>query len=199
MMLIEETGVADTTLPVDVFKAHLRMGSGFGNETLQDEVLVSFLRAAVAAVEARTGKALIRRSFSWSLSSWRDECAQHFPIAPVHSVDSVAIKSADGVETIVDAQMYWLDRDMQRPALRTTGAALASIPRFGMVTIGFEAGLGSDWSQVPADLQQAVFMLAAHYYEFRHETTLSDGCMPFGVSSLIERYRPMRLGMGIGG
>ena len=198
-MLIEETGVADTTLPVDVFKAHLRMGSGFGTETLQDEVLVSFLRAAIAAVEARTGKALIRRKFSWSLSSWRDDLAQPFPIAPVHSVDSVTTISSDGAQTVVDAQMYWLDRDRQRPMLRTTSAALASIPRFGTVSITFEAGMGSDWSQVPADLQQAVFLLSAHYYEFRHETNLSDGCMPFGVSSLIERYRPMRLGMRIGG
>ena len=186
-MLIEETGVADTTLPVDVFKAHLRMGSGFGTETLQDEVLVSFLRAAIAAVEARTGKALIRRKFSWSLSSWRDDLAQPFPI------------SSDGAQTVVDAQMYWLDRDRQRPMLRTTSAALATIPRFGTVSITFEAGMGSDWSQVPADLQQAVFLLSAHYYEFRHETNLSDGCMPFGVSSLIERYRPMRLGMRVGG
>ena len=37
-------------------------------------------------------------------------------------------------------------------------------------------------------------LLASHYYEFRHETTLSEGCMPFGVTSLIERYRVMRLG-----
>ena len=39
-------------------------------------------------------------------------------------------------------------------------------------------------------------MLAAHYYEYRHETRLGDGCMPFGVSSLIERYRPLRIGLG---
>ena len=36
-------------------------------------------------------------------------------------------------------------------------------------------------------------LLAAHYYEFRNETSLSDGCMPFGVSSLIERYKIMRI------
>ncbi len=52
------------------------------------------------------------------------------------------------------------------------------------------------WSEVPPDLQQAVFMLGAHYYEYRHETSLSDGCMPFGVTSLIERYRTVRIGMG---
>ena len=49
---------------------------------------------------------------------------------------------------------------------------------------------------LPADLGQAVLLLAAHYYEFRHETQLGDGCMPFGVTSLIERYRTVRVFAG---
>lgn len=60
----------------------------------------------------------------------------------------------------------------------------------------FEAGYGADWASIPADLAQAVLLLAAHYYEYRNETSLSDGCMPFGVSSLIERYKVMRLYAG---
>ena len=56
MMLIEETTVPDVALPVEDFKAHLRLGTGFGPETLQDEVLAGFLRAAISAIEARTGK-----------------------------------------------------------------------------------------------------------------------------------------------
>ena len=39
-------------------------------------------------------------------------------------------------------------------------------------------------------------LLASHYYEYRDETALSQGCMPFGVTSLIARYRPIRLGLG---
>jgi len=38
-----------------------------------------------------------------------------------------------------------------------------------------------------------VLLLAAHYYEHRTETALGEGCMPFGVASLIERYRKVRL------
>ena len=195
-MLIEETSVPDTALPVDAFKAHLRLGSGFGTDSLQDEVLVSFLRAALAAIEARTGKALLRRVFHMSLAGWRAVDAQALPLAPVHAVNSVTIVARDGVETVIDPQRYWLERDAQRPVLRSTGAALPSVPQGGSVTLVIDAGYGTAWGQVPADLQQAVFLLAAHYYEFRHETSLSDGCMPFGVSSLIERYKSMRLGFG---
>jgi uncharacterized phiE125 gp8 family phage protein len=58
------------------------------------------------------------------------------------------------------------------------------------------AGYGAAWSDLPADLAQAVLMLAAHYYEYRHDTALSGGCMPFGVTSLLERYRPLRISAG---
>lgn len=196
MMLIEETSVPDAALPVDAFKGHLRLGSGFGTDTLQDEVLVSFLRAALAAIEARTGKALIRRNFSWTLTGWRNPEGQGLPVAPVQIVSSVTIVARDGNETVIDPQRYWLERDMQRPTLRPTGTLLPTIPTAGSVAVALEAGFGVTWAEVPADLQQAVFLLAAHYYEFRHETNLSDGCMPFGVSSLIERYRNLRIGAG---
>jgi len=45
-------------------------------------------------------------------------------------------------------------------------------------------------------LQQAVMLLSAHYHEFRHDTGLGEGCMPFGVTALIERFRVVRIGGG---
>ncbi|WP_300029395.1 head-tail connector protein [uncultured Roseobacter sp.] len=196
MMLIEETTVPDGTLPVEDFKAHLRLGTGFGQDTAQDEVLAGFLRAAIGAVEARTGKVLITRSFGWSLSSWRNHDAQGLPLAPVMAINGVTIVARDGSETIAPSETYWLERDSQRPRLRATGSSLPAIPENGSVTIRFEAGFGPVWEVVPPDLRQAVMLLAAHYYEYRNETSLSDGCMPFGVTSLIERYRIMRIGAG---
>ena len=73
---------------------------------------------------------------------------------------------------------------------------MPSIPTAGAVVVTFQAGFGEVWGDIPADLRQAVMLLAAHYYEYRNETSLSDGCMPFGVSSLIERYKVMRIGSG---
>ncbi len=196
MMLIEETTVPDAALPVDAFKAHLRLGSGFGQGDVQDVVLKSFLRAAMAAIEARTSKILITRSFSWSLTFWRDASAQVLPVAPVGVVSRVALVTRNGVPTDVDTSVYWVERDGQRPRLRSTGTALPGIPSAGAVLIEFDAGYGADWASLPGDMQQAVLMLAAHYYEYRNDTGLSDGCMPFGVSSLIERFKTMRMGMG---
>jgi uncharacterized phiE125 gp8 family phage protein len=197
-MLTEETTVPDAVLPVDEFKAHLRVGSGFGTDTLQDDVLRGFLRAAIAAIEARTGKMMLRREFSWNLTMWRDLSAQALPVAPVQVITSLEMIMRDGAREVVANDLYWLEKDQARPKVRSVGACLPSIPTAGCVVVNFEAGFGEVWADVPADLRQAVMLLAGHYYEYRNETSLSDGCMPFGVSSLIERYKVMRLWSGGG-
>ena len=196
MMLIEENTVPDAALPLAEFRAHLRLGTGFGEDSLQEPVLRGFLRAAIAAVEARTGKVLITRAFTWTLASWRDPFAQVLPVAPVRSLTRIACVDRSGIAEDVDAGQYRLEQDTHRPRLRPNGTVLPMIPRDGSVVIYFDAGYGPDWQDIPADLSQAVLLLAAHYYEFRHETTLGNGCMPFGVTSLIARYKNMRLAAG---
>ncbi|TKZ20880.1 hypothetical protein FAP39_08670 [Shimia litoralis] len=195
MMLVEETSVPSEALPVAEFKAHLRLGSGFSDDTLQDGVLESFLRAAMAAIEARTGKVLITRTFYWSLMMWRTPQGQSLPIGPVVEIQSVTLADRLGEEVVVAPSAYRLIPDQQRPQLRPVAGDLPRIPKHGQVGIRMVCGFGANWSDIPADLQQAVLLLGAHYYEYRDETALSGGCMPFGVTSLIERYRPVRMGV----
>ncbi|CAD0185266.1 Phage gp6-like head-tail connector protein [Ruegeria sp. THAF57] len=197
MMLIEETAIADVALPVDQFKAHLRLGTGFAQGSVQDEVLKGFLRAAIAAIEARTGKVLIARGFSWNLNGWRDAAGEVLPVAPVKSISAMTVTDAAGADTVVDGGRYRLAKDSQRPRLRPAGTSLPIIPAGGSVKIAFTAGMAADWGALPADLGQAVLLLAAHYYEYRDETALGAGCMPFGVTSLIQRYRIVRFGAGV--
>lgn len=196
MMLIEETPVPDVALPVDQFKAHLRLGSGFAEDDVQDDMLRGFLRASIAAIEARIGKVLITRTFSWSVNGWRDRAGEVLPVAPVREISALVLTDAAGGETAVAAGEYRLEKDSQRPRLRPKGALLPVVVIGGAAKISFEAGMAGDWGGLPADLGQAVLLLAAHYYEYRDETKLSDGCMPFGVTSLIQRYRVVRFGTG---
>ena len=196
MMLIEETIAPTGALPVALFKEHLRLGSGFSDDGLQDALLEGFLRSALAAIEARTGKALIERTFTWTLTRWRDPCEQGLPVAPVNAITEVVLMDRLGTETVVAQEIYTLRPDMQRPVLAAVASRLPQIPQAGSVRVGMMAGFGPDWSDLPADLAQAVLLLAAHYYEYRHEVQYDGGCMPFGVSALIERYRVMRLTAG---
>ena len=196
MMLVEETTVPAAALPVAEFKDHLRLGTGFADDGVQDAVLESFLRAAISAIEARTGKVLIERAFSWSVTRWRDDAGQGLPVAPISAVSEVRRVFQDGSEEVVAPEVYRLVADAHRPVLAANGASLPIIPVNGSVTVRFTAGWGGAFGALPADLAQAVLLLAAHYYEYRHETGLGEGCMPFGVTALLQRYRPVRLSAG---
>lgn len=192
-MLIEDSDIVVTALPVEDFKAHLRLGRGFAGDTVQDVVLESFLRAALSAIEGRTGKALITRNFTWVQAGWKHGERQIFPIAPVSQVTQITILGTQSGPQVVDPARYQLEQDLHFPALCGRGAGLPLVSTDGSVRIEFTAGFGPGWSDLPPDLAQAVLLLAAHYYEHREATGLAGGCMPFGVTSLMERYRPLRL------
>ena len=193
MLLMEETAVPDAALPLAEFKAHLRLGTGFADDDIQAPVLEGFLRAALTAIEGRTGKVLIERVFSWILHDWQDPAGQALPVAPVTAVLNLVLRDRAEEEEVIDPALYRLERDAHRPVLRPAGHGLPLVPTGGVAEIVFRAGHGPGWGDLPADLGQAVLLLAAHYYEHRAQTALREGCMPFGVASLIERYRKVRL------
>lgn len=197
-MLVEQTSVAAASLPVADFRDHLRLGTGFADEGAEDSILETFLRAAIAAVEAWTGKVLLERDFSWSLMAWRDGRAQTLPVAPVSEILTVRIIDCLDWQSIVDPAKYRLQQDTHRPVLMARGSRLPTIPPQGSVSIEFTAGFGGNWLDVPADLSQAVMLLAAYYYEYRHEMRVGGAVMPYGVSSLVDRWRNVRLVGGRG-
>jgi len=198
MILTEVSAPPAAAVPVRAFADHLRLGSGFADDGSQDAVLELYLRAAMAAIEARLGRALLARDFAWTVTHWREDASQGLPIAPVRAVASVTLIGADGVETSVDPEAWSVLRDSQRPRLvGRFGRSLPRIPRSGHAEIRFSAGFGESWDEVPPDLRQAVFLLAAHYYETRADGASASGSMPFGVLVLIEAYRATRLGGGV--
>jgi len=192
MMLTEESSVSSATLPLAAFRDHLRLGSGFADDGGQDALLERYLRAALAAIEARTGKALLARDFRLRLARWRDGAAQVLPVAPVRSVAEVVLLDRDGGSTVVDPERWRLEQDLQRPRICATRWQLPAVPPDGSVEIVFEAGFGPVWDDLPVDLAQAVFLLAAQYHETRQATGPSEAAMPFGVMALIERWRTLR-------
>lgn len=193
MILNELTSVPVTALPVADFKAHLRLGTGFSDEGAEDGLLEMLLRAALAAVEAWTGKVLLERRFGWGLAGWRGEGAMALPVAPVSAITAVRTVDLLEWESVVDPGRYRLVPDTHRPLIRATGTRFPAVPKGGRVVIEFEAGFGPAWGDIPADLAQAVLLLAGHYYEYRHEARQGDGVIPYGVSALIERWRSVRI------
>ena len=195
MTLTEVSAPPAAAVPVRAFAEHLRLGTGFADDGSQDAVLELYLRSAMAAIEARLGRALIARDFAWTVTRWREEASQGLPLGPVRAVESVTLVDPDGSETAVDPESWSVIRDSQRPRLvGRFGRSLPRIPRSGHAEVRFSAGFGESWEEVPPDLRQAVFLLAAHFYERRTEGGGVAGTMPFGVLALIEAYRATRIG-----
>lgn len=191
MMLIEEGALATAALPIAELRAQLNLSSADGGAA--DVVLEPHLRAAIAAIEGRTGKVLISRRFRWRIGAWRDGNGQPLPLSPVSQIHGLSVLDADEVATSVSPERWQLRPDLHRPRLAFCGSAPA-IPNAGWAEIDFSAGLGASWADVPADLRQAVLMLAARYFEDRAEAGLGQHhALPFGVMSLIERFRSVRI------
>ena len=191
MILIEQTQVPDTALPVAEFRDHLQLGSGFADDGFQDAVLMPQLRAAMAAIEADTGKALLRRTYRYVVTAWRELAHEFLPVAPVTAIQSFAVTDVSGGAEMIPSGGYRLIEDTHRPQLKWLGLVLPTIPVGGRAEIVFEAGFSPDWAGVPADLKQAVLMLAAQYYENR--SGFERQAVPDGVSGLLKTYRPVRL------
>ena len=193
MILTEQTTVPTLALPIAAFKTHLRLGTGFADDTLQDGLLESTLRAAIAMIEGRIGKVLIARRFKWTIEDWRTGSEQALPVAPVTAVVSVTLVDSADMATVISATRYKLVQDTHRPKIVASGLALPLVPMAGRAEVVFDAGFGAAWAAVPADLAQAVLLLAAEYYEHRGDSGVRDGGLPFGVVTLIERWRTVRV------
>ena len=191
MILSEQTPVPDTALPVAEFRDHLQLGSGFADDGFQDAVLIPQLRAALAAVESETGKALLRRVFRLSTYAWRSVAREVLPIAPVVEIQSFEIVDLDGGVEVIAPEKYRLVQDHQSPALKWLGWVLPTIPVGGRAEVTFEAGMAADWDGLAPDLKQAVLMLAAHFYE--HRQGGERVAVPPAVNALLRKFRPIRL------
>lgn len=193
MMLTEQTQIANATLPVQQFKDHLRLGSGFADISLQDGLLQAYLRSAIAAIEKRIGKVILARRFMLTLEDWRHRSAQSLPVAPVTAIVSVGLRDAANVETLLAQTSYRLVQDTHRPKVAANGILLPSPVDGGRIEVVFDAGFGATWDLVPPDLAQAVLLLAAQYYEDRHQAEASQNGVPGVVQNLIERWRVVRV------
>ncbi|MGV8955981.1 MAG: head-tail connector protein [Cypionkella sp.] len=193
MMLTEITSLPSAAFPVQAMKDHLRLGTGFGDDGLQDGLIEGHLRAAMAAIEGRIGKALLQRQFKLVLQDWRSQDEQALPVAPVSSILSVTVVDQAGAAVVLEPVRYRLVADLQRSKLVAVGILLPSVPAEGHVEVEFEAGFGPLWAAVPPDLAQAVLLLAAEFYENRNDQAQRSFGLPTSVQMLIERWRTVRV------
>jgi uncharacterized phiE125 gp8 family phage protein len=184
--------LTETTEPVfgqdviDELARHLKISVSAGSD-VEAEILGA-LRAAVAYVEGQTAVALVERIFTWR-AFLGPKANVAIPVGPVSALNSVGrVLSDNSVET-VDLAFFRLEQKPQRSFL-SCSAKISDLLEFQ-----FTAGFGPAWSNAPATLRMAIFMLAAHYFDNRHAVGGAGVPVPLGVGALIAAWRPVRLGM----
>ncbi len=195
MILTELTSILTAQLPISLLREHLRLGTGFADDGHQDALLEAYLRAAISAVEGRTGCVLLSKNMSWGLTAWRHYDKQCLPVRPLNAITEVKLVDMVGGETVVDPLHYRLVQDDLAPYIAASGLALPSIPTNGSVEVAFNAGYGATWADVPPDLARAAIMLAADFYENRASQDATS--LPSGILALLERFRPIRVFGGV--
>ena len=179
MAMREVAPVEASELPLAELTAHLRLGTGFADDGLEAPAVERACRAALTAVEARTGRSLIARPFVWRMWHRPRSGVAVAPFAPILSVTSVEVVRG-GERTTVGG---WHASD---DAL----GDLPLVPAGGSVEVSLSAGMGA-WSDLPADLCEAVLLVGAALYEARGGAAPE---VPDAVRGLIAPWRRLRIG-----
>ena len=162
-------------------KNHLRV-----SDAGDDALIAGALAAAVRAIEARAGLAVMTQGWRLALDAAPEETLI-LPLAPVQSVDAVAVSGV-----AVDLSAY--EVAVGAPGrLRVAAPWPAPASPIGDITVDFTAGFASA-ADVPAPLKQAALMLTAHFYENRESAGEARVyTVPRSVDALIAPYREFRL------
>jgi len=197
MNLTETTVLSGADFPVAELRDYLRLGSGFADDGAQDQLLETCLRAAMGAIEARTSKILISRNFNWVFYDYQMEGeAMLLPVSPVNFLNLFYTYTASGVARVYSTGDFKLQLDSQRMKMVAKSGSLPKVPENGSGLIKISAGYGV-WADIPANLRQAMLMLAASYYENRDVMVSGQMQLPYAVAALLAPFQRIRLRSGI--
>ena len=164
-------------------------------ETAAEDALIGGLvNAAVATIEAQTGKFLSMKGFTQELARF-PLCSPYLirlSRGPVATIDAIEYDPADG-SAAVEVDDFRLIEGLNGALLPAFGATWPStLEGPAAVRISGTAGFGDD--EAP-ELDQAALMLVAHWYQNRDAVSVGPAAteLPLGVQMLIAPYRPKGL------
>lgn len=167
--------IVDLTL----LKAHLRK-----TDSSEDTLLAAYLAAAIRAVENHSGHVLAQRAVVDTFTAWGTVLRlRHQPIAAEPTIEYV---NSDGDTVDYEGFVF---RNAVYPATiePPSGVSFPALGANGTIAVSYTAGY--DAGEVPADLNQAVLQLAAHWFVNRELGGADADELPFMVTDLCKPYR----------
>jgi uncharacterized phiE125 gp8 family phage protein len=174
---------------------HLRLASTHGPASIpdEDELILSYLKAAILWAENTTHRTIIARAHRWILADFPQLACQaiHLPRGNVRSITAISYSRA-GVVTTVPAADYVADLSCDDCAvvMPTAGTSWPSIDYDAVSPVTIEFVAGYEMGEIPADIQHAIFFAVTDFYELRGSGDLSmNGRNLQARESLIGAYR----------
>lgn len=171
MLLRRTAGPSALPLTLAEAKAHLRVDG-----SAEDALVALYLDAAVTAVEAETGRALLPQDWELQLDGFpASREPVDLPIAPAMSITSVITVSAAGVQITLAGTAYqvqlpagpWAERGrLFPPAGQDWPATDEGVS--GAVRVLYRAGYASA-AEVPAPLRHAALLALGDFYANREQ------------------------------
>jgi len=161
-------------------KTYLRI-----DNDLEDALIASFVTAAIRHVEGFTNLIVLRRAGIDRLpvsGAW-----QRLGVTPVNAITAVAGPPEQGAAFPLPVGAYALDIDGSGDGwVRVTAPGNAT-----RIDVTVDAGLATDWADIPEPLRLAVLRLTGHLHSYRDAAP--DSGPPAAVAALIRPWRRMRL------
>ena len=170
----------------------------------QDSLLLLYISAARRFCEEVTGRAFLTQTWLLSRDSFPAPFSGRCPFGSpeimlprprVQEIVSIEYLDGSGTRQTLPSLNYLLDAGSEPGVLMPApGRFWPYTPRVsGAVQVTYTAGYGDSPQDVPADLQLAILMLVAHWYENREATVLPEGgtgnvSVPLGVADILAGY-----------
>lgn len=207
LKLVPVASPATMPLTLEEAKQHLRLDAA---DTADDALVATLVRAATAAAERFTGRALLAQTWDLFLDDWppgadepiwegrrtgadlgRRPWAIALPRPPLRAVVHVKTYNDVGLAAIWDAANYFVDTASAPGRLALRGGRVWPLPGRSAngIEIRFDAGYGEAATDVPEPLRQGLRQLVAWLYENRGDAMEAATA----VSGAAELWRPYRL------
>lgn len=178
-------------------KAHLRV-----DHDEDDALIAAFVGAAVQHLDGYggiLGRALMQQDWRQFLQFWPASRSVDLALAPVVSIEAVAVRGADGVPVTIDPANYRLvgGAGASPRLLFTLDAALPSLAREpDAVFVTFRAGYGNAAEKLPPALKSAILLMVGDLYRFRDSVQLGPSTsipMSTTVDRLVAPFRRLEI------
>ncbi|MFP5075733.1 hypothetical protein ACLE20_00330 [Rhizobium sp. YIM 134829] len=170
-------------------RAHLRL-----DQTAEDGLVASLIRAVRLHLERETGLALISRPFRLYLDAWPQGRVLEIARGPVRSIEAMTVYKADGLPAAVNLTGFTLD-GRARPARLFLPAVPATEKAINGIEIDLTAGFGDTGTDAPETLRRAMLLHLTQLFAFRGAVAVEDqpAAVPAGYDRLIAPFRLRRI------